>query len=134
MLPLPPQPQPLIFSHEDATLFSTIFKGREDFFARQWIDEKGRRGFSPVDHSLGINEIKNHLDGKETLGLYLLNKEDQVFLSVIDIDIDKKALLEYANDVEKQQKLHQLTHKDAVKVASICDDTGNSRAYRRQRL
>lgn len=123
-LPLPAQPQQIIFSYEDATLFSTIFKGREDFFARQWIDEKGRRGFSPVDHSLGINEIKSHLDGKETLGLYLLNKEDQVFLCVIDIDIDKKALLEYANDLEKQQKLHLLTHQDAVKVASICDNMG----------
>ena len=123
-LPSPAQPQQIIFSHEDATLFSTIFKGREDFFALQWIDEKGRRGFSPVDHSLGINEIKSHLDGKETLGLYLLNKEDQVLLCVIDIDIDKKALLEYANDVEKQQKLHLMTHQDAVKVASICDDMG----------
>jgi hypothetical protein len=71
-----------------------------------------------------MNEIKKHLEGKETLGLYLLNKEDQVFLSVIDIDIDKKALLEYAKDEEEQQKLHQLTHKDAVKVASICDDLG----------
>jgi hypothetical protein len=124
VLPSHAQPQTLIFSYEDATLFSTIFKGRDDIFARQWIDEKGRRGFSPVDHSLGINEIKDHLDGKETLGLYLLDKEDQVFLSVIDIDIDKKALLEHANDIEKQQKLHQLTHKDAVKVASICDDLG----------
>lgn len=118
------QPQTLIFSHEDVSLFSTIFKGREDLFARQWIDEKGRRGFSCVDHPLGINEIKSHLDGKKTLGLYLLDKEDQVFLSVIDIDIDKKALLEYENDVEKQQKLHLLTHQDAVKLASICDDLG----------
>lgn len=123
-LSLPVQSQALNFTHEDATLFYNIFKGREDFFACQWVDEKGRRGFSPVDHSLGINEIKNHLDGKETLGLYLLNREDQVNLCVIDIDIDKKALLDYTNDGEKQQTLHQLTHKDAVKVASICDDLG----------
>jgi hypothetical protein len=123
VLPPPPaKPEALLFSEEDETLFSNLFKGREDFFARQWIDETGRRGFSVVSHSLGMAEIKNHLDGKETLGLYLLNKGDQVSLSVIDIDIDKKSLLENANDKEKQQKLHQLTHQDAVKVASICDD------------
>lgn len=123
VLPHPPaKPEALIFSEEDATLFFNLFKGREDFFARQWIDETGRRGFSVVAHSLGRTEIKNHLDGKDTLGLYLLNKEDQVSLSVFDIDIDKKALLECAKDEEKQQHLHQLTHKDAVKVASICDN------------
>ncbi|VVB94675.1 Reverse transcriptase (RNA-dependent DNA polymerase) [uncultured archaeon] len=116
--------QPLIFSDEDASLFSSIFKGREEFFARQWIDEKGRRGFSPVDRPLNPAEIKSHLDGKETLGLYLLDKADQVSLSVIDIDIEQKALLEYAKDEEESLKLHSLTHQDASRIASVCDDLG----------
>jgi hypothetical protein len=123
-LPSPVVLQPLIFSDEDISLFSSHFKGREDFFARQWIDEKGRRGFSPEDHPLSLAEIKNHLDGKETLGLYLLNNKDQVSLSVIDIDIDQKSLLEYAKNDEESQKLHRLTHQDAVRIASICDDLG----------
>ena len=124
--PLPSyvEAQPLIFSDEGAALFSSMFKGREEFFARQWIDEKGRRGFSPVDRPLNLAEIKNHLDGKDTLGLYLLNEADQVSLSVIDIDIDQKALLEYARDEEESSKLHRLTHQDAIRIASVCDDTG----------
>lgn len=87
-------PQQLIFSDEDVSLFSSLFRGRRDFFAYQWVDEKGRRGFSPVNRSLSPEEIKKHLSGKKTLGLYLLNGVDRVCLSVIDIDIDQKALLE----------------------------------------
>ena len=113
---------PLVFSDEDASIFSALFKGREGIFARQWVDEKGRKGFSPVTHSLTLEDIKNHLSGKETLGLYLLNDEDQVYLAVIDVDIDQKALLEYAKDEETTLKLHHLTHQDAVRIASVCDD------------
>ena len=115
-------PQPLIFSEDDVSLFSSLFRGRRDFFAYQWVDEKGRRGFYPVNRSLSQEELKNHLSGKKTLGLYLLDDEDRVSLSVIDIDIDQKALLEYAKDEKETIKLHRLTHQDAVKIASVCDD------------
>jgi group II intron reverse transcriptase/maturase len=125
---LPPTPaeppQPLIFSEEDVSLFSSLFQGRKDFFAYQWVDEKGRRGFYPVNRSLSREELKNHLEGKKTLGLYLLDDEDCVSLAVIDIDINQKALLEYAKEEQESKKLHQLTHHDAIRIASVCDDLG----------
>jgi RNA-directed DNA polymerase len=79
------QSQPLTFSDEDASTFSSLFQGRSDFFAYQWVDDKGRRGFYPVNRSLSREEIKKHLRGNKTLGLYLLNEEDCVSLAVIDI-------------------------------------------------
>jgi group II intron reverse transcriptase/maturase len=122
-LPSPTEPpQPLIFSEDDVSLFSSLFSGRRDFFAYQWVDEKGRRGFYPVNRSLSQEELKNHLSGKKTLGLYLLDNEDRVYLSVIDIDIDQKALLEYAKDEKETKKLHHLTHQDALRIVSVCDD------------
>jgi hypothetical protein len=121
-IPLPAEQKTLLFSNDDVSLFSSCFKGRNDFFARQWIDEKGRRGFSPVEHPLDMTDIKKHLEGKETLGLYLLNEANQVSVSVIDIDIDQKALLDYANDEEGTLRLHRQTHNDALKLASVCDD------------
>ncbi|MHC1595433.1 MAG: CRISPR-associated primase-polymerase type A1 [Candidatus Syntropharchaeales archaeon] len=120
--PSSPEPPELIFSDEDAFLFLSIFRGREDFFACQWVDEKGRRGFSHVSRPLNLTEIKHHLGGEETIGLYLMDEEDRVRLSAIDIDINQKALLEYAKDEGEVAKLHQLTQNDAVRMASICDD------------
>lgn len=51
-----------------------------------------------------------------------MNVENRVCLAVIDIDIDKKALLEYANDEKETGRLHNLTHQDAVMIAGVCDD------------
>jgi len=125
--PITPVPQSvevqeLIFSDEDVSIYSSLFKGKDGFFARQWVNEKGRRGFALVPHSLDPEDITHHLSGNETLGLYLLNVENRVCLAVIDIDIDKKALLEYANDEKETGRLHNLTHKDAVMIAGVCDD------------
>jgi group II intron reverse transcriptase/maturase len=121
-VPLSPEPPRFVFSDEDASLFASIFRGRDDFFACQWVDEKGRRGFSHVSRPLNLTEIKRHLEGEETIGLYLMDEEDRVRVSAIDIDISQKALLEYAKDEEVVSKLHQLTQNDAARMASICDD------------
>jgi hypothetical protein len=51
-----------------------------------------------------------------------MNEDNRVCLAVIDIDINQKALLEYAKDEEESAKLHHLTHQDAVRIASVCDD------------
>ncbi len=56
------------------------------------------------------------------LFLQLLKEANQVSVSVIDIDIDHKALLDYANDEEGTLRLQRQTHHDALKVASVCND------------
>lgn len=117
-----PGPAPLAFSEKDIALFLSLLRGRADMFARQWVDEEGRRGFSPVGHPLGETEIRQHLEGKETLGLYLMTEENRVYVSVIDVDVSQKALLEYAKDKERLIELQGLAHQDAAGLASICDD------------
>lgn len=116
------EPEQLIFSDEDASLFCSIFRGRKESFACQWVDEIGRRGFSTISRPLNPDEIKRHFNGIDTLGLYLMNEEDRVYLSVIDVDINQKALLEYATNEEEITKLHQLTDNDTARIVSICDD------------
>lgn len=115
-------PPPLTYSDDDIRKFLSLFKGRTDAYASQWVDEKGRRGFKPITAALTDQVVKNHLSGEETLGLYLMDVNDRVSLAVIDIDIDQKALLGYAGDKEQLAKLYQLTHKDAVDIAAICDE------------
>ncbi len=122
--PIPVKAPDLTYSDHDVSLFFSKFKGRENSFARQWIDEKGRRGFSPSDRPLSEEEIRKHFEGKETLGMYLLDEKNQVSLCVIDIDIDQKALLEYSKTEEEFSRLHNLAHQDVIKIASICDESG----------
>lgn len=122
VIPSLAEPPPLSFSEDDVALFLSLFRGKEGHLARQWLDEKGRRGFYPEARSLTAEQIKSHLAGEQTLGLYLMTEEDKVHLSVIDIDIDQKALLEYARDEPRFAGLHRLTTEDAAKIASVCDD------------
>ena len=94
-------------------LFRSLFRGREDVYARRWDNPDGRSGYSPAalkdwkainssrpedrkkvdQHTrkfLPLTErvIENHLLGKETIGVYpLLTDETCWFLAV---DFDKK--------------------------------------------
>jgi len=95
------------------TLFQSLFRGREDVYARRWESPDGRSGYSPAAQKdwKAINRsrpedrkkvdrrtrkffpvtdavIENHLLGRETIGIYpLLADETCWFLAV---DFDKK--------------------------------------------
>ena len=94
-------------------LFRSLFRGREDVYARRWENDDGRHGYAPahVKDWKAINKsrledrkkvaqktrkflpmtdgvIENHLLGKETIGVYpLLPDETCWFLAA---DFDKK--------------------------------------------
>lgn len=115
--PKPAEPAPLVDKEERArrriALFRSLFRGREDVYARRWESDDGRSGYVPaaikdwkaiqqsrhedrkkVDRKtrkfLPITDavIENHLLGRETVGVYpLLPDETCWFLAV---DFDKK--------------------------------------------
>ncbi len=104
---------------EKIALFKSLFRGRVDVYPRLWISKKtGKKGFSPVCNNewvdgvcekpkIKCNEclhrsfapvtgsvIRDHLEGKHTIGVYpLLTDETCWFLA---IDFDKES---WANDV-----------------------------------
>jgi hypothetical protein len=103
----PPAPEKKI------ALFRSLFRGREDAYAVRWEGRNGRSGYSPAGamdwraihaarpedrkkvarktrmlHPLSDDAIRNHLTGKQTIGIYpLLPDETCWFLAV---DFDKK--------------------------------------------
>lgn len=99
--------------------FLALFSGREGVYARQWVDDQGRRGFSPVGGMLDREALGRHLAGTETLGIYLIRKDQTVTLLVLDVDVDKKLLLEAAKDQARLIELDHLTQQDARRIASL---------------
>lgn len=75
------------------TLYQTLFRGREDIYARFWTNlYKKSSGFSPV-YSLNKQTIAfvnttilDHLTGKEVISIYPLLKDNTTFFLVIDFD------------------------------------------------
>src|SRR5436190_13407496 len=113
----PPEPTPPVDKEERArrriALFRSLFRGREDVYARRWENDDGRSGYVPaaIKDWKAINRsrpedrkkvaqktrkffpltdavIENHLRGDETIGVYpLLADETCWFLAA---DFDKK--------------------------------------------
>jgi hypothetical protein len=73
---------------EQVQLFLRIFRGREDAFARQWVDRREeKQGYVPVRHPMEAADVRDHLAGHRTYGIYLLDRESRVHVGVIDVDL-----------------------------------------------
>lgn len=112
-------------------LFQSLFRGRSDVFATRWESTKtpGRAGWAPRCSNewrpgtcfkpkvkcaecvsrqfveLTSTEIRRHLEGRQTIGIYPLLSDDTCWLVAIDLDgtswrDDVGALREIASDLE----------------------------------
>ncbi len=71
--------------------FLDIFAGREDCFARQWVDKKeGKQGYVPVRRPMEPQDVEDHLKGRKTYGIYLLKSDATVKTAVMDVDVVRK--------------------------------------------
>lgn len=76
---------------EQLARFLLLFQGREDCFARQWVDRKtSSQGYMPVRRPIEPADVRDHVRGIRTYGIYLLQKDSRVRLAVIDADLAKK--------------------------------------------
>lgn len=125
LLPLP-VPKRVLSVEERVELFRSLFKGREDVFARRW-QGKEKAGYQPAcmnDKSpvcwerkhkcldcpnrqltpLSYDDFYKHLEGKDVngedvIGLYVLNEDNTCNLLCADFD-DKNCEHGYQDDVK----------------------------------
>ena len=65
-----------------------LFSGREDCFARQWVDKaQGKQGYVPVRQALDLRDVEEHLGGRKTYGIYLVRYDGTVKVAVLDVDL-----------------------------------------------
>ena len=107
-LPIPVQPDPA----EKIRLFMSLFKGREDVYAKRWQSREGRTGYAPVCRNewksglcrkpavkcfdcphqsydaLEGKVIEAHLRGNIVAGLYPLCRDETCNFLAIDLDDD----------------------------------------------
>ena len=111
-----PVPKRILSVEERVKLFRSLFKGREDVFARRWYGKvSGKAGYQPVCQNewnrqlcdkkrnkcsecsnrrfspLTYDDVYKHLDGKNTngedvIGLYVLKEDDTCHLLCADFD------------------------------------------------
>ncbi|HFC46793.1 MAG TPA: hypothetical protein ENJ63_02805 [Dissulfuribacter thermophilus] len=72
--------------------YMELFKGREDCFARQWRESSEGRvktGYYPVRRPMTDQDVQDHISGRCTYGIYILNRSEECAVGVIDCDIRK---------------------------------------------
>ena len=68
--------------------YAALFQGREDCFARQWVNRsENASGYVPVRRKLTHGDIEDHLAGRRTYGIYLFSADGTVRTGVLDVDI-----------------------------------------------
>lgn len=68
--------------------YFTLFAGRKDCFARQWADRaEGKVGYVPVRRAMNLGDVEDHLHGRKTYGIYLLDANDAVHVAAVDADL-----------------------------------------------
>lgn len=129
VVPVNYEPSPVLSLEEKVALFQSLFRGREDVFARRWFSPtSGKGGYQPVClrewnrefcdkkkykcaecpnrefQPLGYNDIYRHLEGKDpngrdVVGLYAIMSDNTCFFLCADFD-DKSSEQSYQNDVK----------------------------------
>ena len=98
-----------------------LFAGRENVHARQWIDEDGRVGYSPVHEPLADHLLALHLQGTATLGVYPVRADQTVLFGALDIDVRKSALTTDGANPSMTAQLRELVQADARRLARQFD-------------
>jgi hypothetical protein len=76
---------------EALSRYMGLFSGREDCFARQWANRaEGKSGYVPERRPFGPAELEEHLAGRKTYGIYLLQSDARVRTAVLDADLAAK--------------------------------------------
>lgn len=106
--------------------FLDFFQGREGVHARQTRFKRGKFGYLPVYEDLDDYHLKKHLAGDETLGIYLVKKNNTSNLMAIDIDINKGFLDEFKSNSKTRARLRKELFQTAGKIIASGAEIGAS--------
>jgi len=118
------QDEGLDFTEEDIELMLELFSGREGMHAVESIDADGRRRYHPVPLPLEDEQLKRHLHGEETVGMYLVRANQTVKMVVVDIDIGRRQLFECQRNDAMKEALLERAHRDAVRIIECASSLG----------
>lgn len=104
--------------------YMELFSGREDCFARQWVDKsEQKQGYVPVKHCLEPKDVEDHISGKLTYGIYLLKPDAMIKTAVIDADLVQKFRQTKLNSEDVQQVRRECDYM-IKRIREISDAAG----------
>ena len=69
--------------------FKNLFKGREDAYL-EYNPEKYPSGYTTIHEELTLERYRDHLEGRFSLGVFPINKDEECCIGIIDDDFHHK--------------------------------------------
>jgi len=110
----------LLLTEQTLMSFLQLFKGRENSYARQWVSETGKHGYTLVSEPPNLNSIRNHLQGIYTLGFYQLDLNSKVKWIAFDLDLEKSHLNDF-HDSHFHQWVDEASRQVVTKLVNLLD-------------
>lgn len=101
-----------------------LFSGREGIYARQWWNEGGQGGYSPVKEPLTPRVLQNHLYGNITVGVYPVRQDGTALFFALDLDISKRAMERVRSHPREARDLREAVHLNSLRIASFLRESG----------
>lgn len=108
----------------DLVRFAARFEGRKGVYARMWHHRDRGSGYSPVHAPLDAEAVRAHLQGRVTLGAYLVRADDSAEHGVLDIDATPDALRAASRDRRAANALRDVTHQYSQRLRSVLEAAG----------
>lgn len=96
-----------IIPDEYRNRYINLFFGRKTEYARGYADVHGKRNYYRVNMGFTVAELEKMLEDRHSIGVFPLDGDDNTSFIVIDIDINKKILLELTDGGKLQESLLQ---------------------------
>ncbi|MBI2528932.1 MAG: hypothetical protein HYV93_23485 [Candidatus Rokubacteria bacterium] len=108
--------EPAAPTDADVVRFAHLFAGRENVYARQWWNQDGRGGYTPVHEPFTFQVARNHLLGNVTVGTYPIRLDGTATFFAVDLDITKRALETARSSVAEARRLRDLVAREARRM------------------
>ncbi|MEA1949649.1 MAG: CRISPR-associated primase-polymerase type A1 [Thermodesulfobacteriota bacterium] len=103
--------------------FLKLFSGREDCFARQWVNrQEGKQGYVPVRSPMTSKDVEDHLNNRRTYGIYLLKADSNVSVGVMDADL----ISGFRGGVLKRDEKSQIQRERNYLISQIKEHAGKA--------
>ncbi|MEJ5375385.1 MAG: CRISPR-associated primase-polymerase type A1 [bacterium] len=112
--------------------FLKLFRGRPGAYARQWFDPRsGKSGYFPVLEPLTPEVVEAHLQGKITVGVYLLDQAARVCFAALDLDLGRDTIAEIMKDPGGQKSMASAMRDLMAKILKASAELGLPVAFER---
>ncbi len=103
--------------------FLRRFAGREGVHALQCRCKSGW-GYRPIRKSLDKDLLKRHLAGDQTLGTYLVKRDNSTSLMVFDLDVEGRLATRFEKDPLERRRLLLLLEEEARRLLGNAAEIG----------